>query len=91
MDMIPVKPERIAQLEDYAQRHGQDTATALDEVLSAYLEWERQDFQEAVEGIQEGYEDIKAGRTQPAGEVFKDLREKHGGLGGYRCQYASRR
>ena len=52
MDMIPVKPERKAQLEDYAQRHGQDTAAALDDVLSAYLEWERQDFQEAVEGIQ---------------------------------------
>ena len=29
MDMIPVKPERKAQLEDYAQRHGQDTAAAL--------------------------------------------------------------
>jgi hypothetical protein len=47
VDMIPVKPERKAQLEDYAQRHGQDTAAALDDVLSAYLEWERQDFQEA--------------------------------------------
>jgi len=35
-------------------------------------------FQEAVEGIREGYEDMKAGRTQPAGEAFEDLREKHG-------------
>ena len=78
MDMIPVKPERKAQLEDYAQRHGQDTAAALDDVLSAYLEWERQDFQEAVEGIREGYEDMKAGRTQSAGEAFEELREKHG-------------
>jgi hypothetical protein len=28
MDMIPLKPERMAQLEEYAHRHGQDPATA---------------------------------------------------------------
>jgi predicted transcriptional regulator len=78
MDMMPVKPERKAQLEDYAQRHGQDTAAALDDVLATYLDWERQDYQEAVAGIREGYEDMKAGRTQPADEVFEELREKHG-------------
>jgi len=44
MDAIPIKPERKAQLEEYAQRHGQDTAAALDEVLAEYLEWEREDY-----------------------------------------------
>jgi hypothetical protein len=34
MDAIPIKPERKARLEEYAQRHGQDTASALDEVLA---------------------------------------------------------
>ena len=38
MDMLPVTPERKAQLDDYAPRHGQDTAAALDEVLENYLE-----------------------------------------------------
>ena len=38
MEMLPVKPERNAQLDDYASRHGQDTAAALDEVLANYLE-----------------------------------------------------
>jgi hypothetical protein len=33
MDMIPLKPERKAQLEEYAKRRGQDPATALDNVL----------------------------------------------------------
>ena len=37
MDVIQLKPERKAQLEDYAQRHGQDPATALDEALA--LTW----------------------------------------------------
>jgi predicted transcriptional regulator len=78
MEMIPLTPERKAQLDDYAKRHGQDPAAALDDALAAYLEWERQDYQEAVGGIRRGHEDVKAGRTQPADEVFEELRKKHG-------------
>ena len=78
MDVIPITPERKAQLEAYAQRHGQDTAAALDEALAEYLAWEQQDFQEAVEGIRQGYEGVKAGRTQSAEDAFEDLRVKHG-------------
>ena len=74
MDVIPIKPERKAQLEEYAQRRGQDTAAALDDALAEYLEWERQDYQEAIEGIRQGYEDLKAGCIQSAEEVFEELR-----------------
>jgi predicted transcriptional regulator len=77
MDMIPLKPERRAQLEEYARRHGQDAASALDDVLADYLEWERRDSEEAVEGIRKGYEDVKAGRTRPASEVLAEMRRKH--------------
>lgn len=77
MDMIPLKPERKAQLEEYAKRRGQDPATALDDALATYLEWERQDFAEAVEGVRQGYEDVKAGRSKPAAEVLTALRRKH--------------
>jgi predicted transcriptional regulator len=77
MDMTPLKPEHKAQLEEYARRREQDPATALDEALAAYLEWERQDFAEAVEGIRAGYEDIKAGRTRAATEFLADMRRKH--------------
>ena len=31
MDMIPLKPERKAQLDEYAKRRGQDPVAALDE------------------------------------------------------------
>jgi predicted transcriptional regulator len=78
MDMMPLKPERKAQLMEYAERRGQDPETALDEALSAYLEWELQDYKEAVEGIREGYEDMKAGRTEPADQALEELCEKHG-------------
>ena len=78
MDMMPVKPERKAQLEEYAQRHGKDTIAALDDVLATYLDWERQDYQESVKAIRKGYDDVKAGRTRPAAEFLEELREKHG-------------
>ncbi len=77
MNAIPLTPERLAQLEEYAQRRGQDPASALDEALATYLEWERQDFEEALQGIRSGYADVKAGRTRPAAEFLAELRQKH--------------
>jgi hypothetical protein len=78
MEMVPLTPERKAQLDDYAQRHGQAPADALDEVLADALAWERQEYNETVAAVLESYEDVKAGRTQPAGEVLDELRVKHG-------------
>ena len=78
MDVIPIRPERKAQLEHYAQRHGQDAAAALDDVLAEFLEHERQDYEESVAAIRRGYEDVKAGHTRPAAQVLKEIREKHG-------------
>jgi predicted transcriptional regulator len=78
MDAVPVKPERLAQLEEFARRRGRSTAEALDDVLADYLEWERQDYQEAVEGIRQGYEDVKAGRTKSADQFLDDFARKHG-------------
>lgn len=78
MEMLPVKPERKAQLDAYAERHGQDAVTALDDVLANYFAWEQQDYDETVQAALEGYEDVKAGRTRPAEEVHEALRLKHG-------------
>ena len=78
MDMLSLKPERRVQLEEYARRHGQDPAAALDEALAAYLEWERQDFEDAVQGIRAGQEDVAAGRTRPAVEFLSAMRRKYG-------------
>jgi len=75
---MPLKPERMEALEEYAKRHGQAPADARDEVVANYLEWEKQDFQEAVEGITRGLEDVRAGRTRPAKEFLDELGAKHG-------------
>jgi predicted transcriptional regulator len=78
MEAIHLKPELRTQLEDYARRHGQDPAVALDDVLAAALEWESQDYQEAVEGIRRGVEDMSARRTRPAAEFLAEVRRKYG-------------
>ena len=73
-----LSPERQAQLNDYAKRHGQDPALALDNVLAAALEWERQDYHQTVQRIRQGYVDLRAGCVRPIDEAFEELREKHG-------------
>ncbi len=79
MDVKPIKPERKAQLEEYAMSATARTRPLCStRPLAEYLEWEQRDLQEAVEGIREGYEDVKAGRTQSADEVFEELRIQHG-------------
>ena len=75
---IPLRPERQAELEEFARRRGKTLTDALDEALADYLEWERQDFEEAIRGIQQGHDDVKAGRTRPAEQFLNDMRHKHG-------------
>ncbi len=77
MDMIPLKPERKAELEEYAKRRGLDPAAALDDVLATHLEWEREDSAQATEAVRRGYEDVKAGKTRPADEFLAEFRRKH--------------
>lgn len=78
MEMMPVKPERKAQLEAYAERHGKDAATALDDVLADYLAADQQEYDDTVKAVTEAYESVKAGRTRPAEEFLEELRVKHG-------------
>ena len=77
MKTIPLKPERQAELEEFARERGKSPADALDEALAGYLEWERQDFEGAVRGIQQGFGDVKAGRVRPAEEFLSDIKRKH--------------
>ncbi len=78
MDTLPVKPERLLQLEEFARRRGKTTADALDDVLADYLESDRKDYEEAVAGVRQGYEDVKAGRTRPAEPFLDEFARKHG-------------
>lgn len=46
--------------------------------LTEFFAWKKQDYNEALEGVRRGYEDMKAGRVQDADEFFEDLRVEHG-------------
>jgi hypothetical protein len=50
---------------------------SVDELLMTAIHSLR-DRAEAIEGIGEGIADLDAGRTRPAHEVFRDLRERYG-------------
>ena len=76
--MAPLKPERKAQVDEYARRQRQDPAAALDDILAAYFDEEQREYTETVRAVQEAYEEVKAGRTRPAAEVLEELRLKHG-------------
>ena len=78
MDTPPLKPERLAQLEEFARRRGKSTADALDDALADYFEWERQDYREAVDAVRQGYEDVNAGRSVPADQFLDQFARKHG-------------
>ncbi len=54
------------------------TVEALDDLLAAQLEAEQLQYDETVQGASRGYEEVKAGRTSSAEEVFEWLRTKHG-------------
>lgn len=75
---ITLTPERRAELEEYARLHDQSPEQALDILLAAQLAWERQEYEETVEAVRRGHEDVKAGRTKPAEEIHEAMRLKYG-------------
>jgi hypothetical protein len=46
--------------------------------LADYLDWERQDYREAVEAVRQALEDVKAGRAKPADQFLDEFARKHG-------------
>ena len=78
MEMMPIKPERKAEIEEYAQLHDQSAEEARDNLLAAQLDWERREYSAAVRPALDGYADIRAGRTKPGPEVHEAMRVKHG-------------
>ena len=48
------------------------------EVVVQALRWLQEERQQAVSGIKQGLDDAAAGRTQPIGEAFSDIRREFG-------------
>ncbi|MEH2235551.1 hypothetical protein [Nostoc sp.] len=75
--VISLSPELEAQLCKKAAQQGQDVSIVAAELLTRILDWELQDLEEAVAGIQRGLDDFEAGRSRSLEEFAKDQRRKY--------------
>ncbi|MCY7391963.1 MAG: hypothetical protein LH647_10895 [Leptolyngbyaceae cyanobacterium CAN_BIN12] len=75
--VITLSPELEALLRDKATRQGQDVSLVAAELLASILEWEKQDSVEAIQGIQKGLDDFKAGRFRSFQEFTEEQRHQH--------------
>jgi predicted transcriptional regulator len=68
--VVTLSPELEALLHDRAAQRGQDVSFVAAELLAG--EWEEQDSEEAIKGIQQGLDDFEAGRFRS----FQDFTEE---------------
>ena len=74
---VTLSPELEAILRDKAARKGQDINLVASELLASVLEWEVQDSQEAIKGIQQGLDDFEAGQFRSFQEFAEEQRHKY--------------
>lgn len=75
--VVTLSPELEARLRDKAARQGQDVNLVASELLANILEWEVQDLEEAIKGIQQGLEDFELGRFRSFDEFAQEQRRKY--------------
>ena len=75
--VISLSPEVEARLRKKAEQQGQDVSIVAAELLANVLEWETQDSQEAIAGIQRGLDDFEAGRFRSFDEFAEEQRRKY--------------
>ncbi|MBD2005214.1 MULTISPECIES: hypothetical protein [Cyanophyceae] len=75
--VISLSPEVEAQLREKAAQQGQDISVVAAQLLAQILEWELQDSQEAVAGIQRGLDAFEAGHSRSFQEFAEEQRRKY--------------
>jgi predicted transcriptional regulator len=75
--VINLPPELEEQLRKKATHQGQDISLVAAELLASILEWEAQDSEEAIKGIQQGLDDFEAGNFRSFNEFADEQRRKY--------------
>lgn len=75
--VVTLSPELEALLLDKAARRGQDVSLVASELLASILEWEEQDSEEAIKGIQQGLDDFESGRFRSFQDFAEEQRSKY--------------
>ncbi len=75
--VVNLSPELEVLLRDRAAQRGQDVDFVVSELLSSVLEWEEQDSEEAIKGIQQGLDDFEEGRCRSFQDFADEQRHKY--------------
>jgi predicted transcriptional regulator len=75
--VITLSPELEALLRNKAARQDRDVSLVASELLTNVLEWEVQESEEAIKGIQQGLDDFEAGRFRYFHEFAQEQRCKY--------------
>ncbi len=76
--VVTLSSELEALLREYAARRGQDVSLVASELLASVLEWEVEDSEKAIKGIQQGLNDFEAGRFRAFSEFAQEQRRQYG-------------
>ena len=74
---IVLNPDIEAKLYARAERQGRDVNMLAAELLTQLLEWEQQDTEEAISGIQLGLDDFAGGRSRAFQDFAREQRQKY--------------
>ena len=74
---LDLNPELEEQLRRQATLRGQDVSLVAADLLASVLEWEVQDSEEAIKGIQQGLDDFETGNFRSFNEFADDQRRKY--------------
>ncbi len=75
--VVTLSPELETLLRNRAAQQGQDVNFVASELLASVLEWEAQDSEEAIRGIQQGLDDFEAGRFRSFQDFSEEQRHKY--------------
>ncbi|MDF5738792.1 MULTISPECIES: hypothetical protein [unclassified Nostoc] len=75
--VVSLSPELEAGLREKAAQQRQDVSFVAAQLLETVLEWEVQDSEAAIKGIQQGLEDFEAGRFRSFDDFADDQRRKY--------------
>ncbi len=75
--VVTLNPKLEALLHSRAARQGQDVNFVATELLASILNWEEKDSEEAIKGIQKGFDDFESGRYRSLQDFADEQRNKY--------------
>ncbi|MBD2566313.1 hypothetical protein [Anabaena lutea] len=75
--VVSLSPELEARLREKAAQQGQDISFVAAELLENILDWELQESEASIKGIQQGLEDFEAGRFRSFDDFANEQRRKY--------------